>query len=277
MHQTELMYLAGVVSRELSAPPSFVLLAGHPVRWRLMGELARSDRRVRELVQLLDQPQNLVSYHLGKLRTAGLVAARRSTFDARDAYYHLDLDACGDGLSAAGLALHPGLRLAPVPATAPEGPCRVLFLCTGNSARSPVAEALLRRRADQIEVASAGSRPKALHPNTVRVLQEYGIEIAGRTPRHLNMFERQSFDFVITLCDRVREVCPEFPGPAERVHWSIPDPAAAGGTDEDTYRAFQRMAAEIQTRIGFLAAALGQTAAHAGSAGVMTSPERMVT
>jgi protein-tyrosine-phosphatase/DNA-binding transcriptional ArsR family regulator len=277
MHQIELMYLAGVTSRELSAPPSFVALAGHPVRWRLMGELARSDRRVRELVQLLDQPQNLVSYHLGKLRTAGLVGARRSAFDARDAYYHLDLGACGDGLSAAGLALHPGLRLAPVPGTVPEGPCRVLFLCTGNSARSPVAEALLRQRADQIEVASAGSRPKALHPNTVRVLQEYGIEIAGRTPRHLSVFERQTFDFVITLCDRVREVCPEFPGRAERVHWSIPDPAAAGGTEEDTFRAFQRMAAEIQTRIGFLAAALGQTAEHGGSAGVMTIPEQMVT
>jgi ArsR family transcriptional regulator, arsenate/arsenite/antimonite-responsive transcriptional repressor / arsenate reductase (thioredoxin) len=277
MHQIELMYLAGVASRELSAPPSFVRLAGHPVRWRLMSELARSDRRVRELVQLLDQRQNLVSYHLGKLRTAGLVGARRSTFDARDAYYHLDLGMCGNGLSAAGLALHPGLRLAPVPATAPDRPCRVLFLCTGNSARSPVAEALLRQRSDQIEVTSAGSRPKALHANTVRVLQEYRIEIAGRTPRHLSMFERQTFDFVITLCDRVREVCPEFPGPAERVHWSIPDPAASGGTDDDTYQAFQRMAAELQIRIGFLVAALGQTAAHGGSAGVMTGPERMVT
>lgn len=260
MHQIELMYLAGVASRELAAPPSFVRLAGHPVRWRLMGELARSDRRVRELVRLLDQPQNLVSYHLGRLRTAGLAGARRSTFDGRDAYYHLDLDACGDGLSAAGFALHPGLRLAPVRPVAPGGPCRVLFLCTGNSARSPVAEALLRQRSDQIEVASAGSRPKALHPHTIRVLQEYGIEIAGRTPRQLSEFENQAFDVVITLCDRVREVCPEFPGPAERVHWSIPDPAAAGGTDEDNYQAFRRMAAEIQTRTGFLIAALGQTA-----------------
>jgi DNA-binding transcriptional ArsR family regulator len=94
------MYLAGVASLVLSAPPSFVQLAGHPVRWRLMGELARSDRRVRELARLLDQPQNLVSYHLGRLRTAGLVGARRSTFDARDAYYHLDLANCADSLLA---------------------------------------------------------------------------------------------------------------------------------------------------------------------------------
>lgn len=246
------MYLARVESLVFSAPPSFVRLAGHPVRWRLMGELARSDRRVRELVRLLGQPQNLVSYHLGKLRAASLVGARRSSFDARDAYYHLDLANCADALAAAGMALHPGLRLAPVPAVAPERPCRLLFLCTGNSARSPVAEALLRQRAGQVEVASAGSRPKPLHPNAVRVLREYGIELAGRLPRHLSVFEHQPFDYVVTLCDRVREVCPEFPGPAEQMHWSVPDPAAAGGTDQDTYPAFQAMAAELQTRIGFL-------------------------
>src|SRR5215470_20008066 len=133
IHQTGLMYIAAVVLA-FAAPPSFVRLAGHPVRWRLMGELARSDRRVRELVRLLDQPQNLVSYHLGRLRTAGLVGARHSTFDARDAYYHLDLVNCADSLAAAGLALHPGLRLAPAPAAAPPGRCRVLFVCTGNSA-----------------------------------------------------------------------------------------------------------------------------------------------
>ena len=230
-------------------------VAGHPLRWRLLGELARSDRRVRELVGLVDQPQNLISYHLGRLRAAGLVGARRSTFDARDAYYHLDLAGCSDALAATGLALHPGLRLAPAPAAAPPRPCRVLFLCTGNSARSPVAEALLHQRADRVEVASAGSRPKPLQANAVRVLREYGIDLAGRPPRPLSDFEHQRFDYVITLCDRVREVCPEFPGPAERVHWSIPDPAA-GGTDEDTYPAFQRMAAELHTRIGFLLAAI---------------------
>jgi ArsR family transcriptional regulator, arsenate/arsenite/antimonite-responsive transcriptional repressor / arsenate reductase (thioredoxin) len=245
-----------MASWTLSDPPSFARLAGHPLRWRLLGELARSDRRVRELVSLVGQPQNLVSYHLGRLRRAGLVGARRSTFDARDAYYHLDLVNCADGLAAAGLALHPGLRLAPVPATAPVRHCRVLFLCTGNSARSPVAEALLRQRADQIEVASAGSRPKPLHPNTVRVLREHGIELAGRLPQPLSAVERQRFDYVITLCDRVREVCPEFPGRAEQVHWSIPDPAASGGTDQDTYPAFRRMAAELGTRIGFLLGAI---------------------
>jgi protein-tyrosine-phosphatase/DNA-binding transcriptional ArsR family regulator len=246
-----------VATWSLSAPPSFVRLAGHPLRWRLLGELARSDRRVRELVSLVGQPQNLVSYHLGRLRAGQLVAARRSTFDGRDAYYHLDLANCGNALAAAGLALHPGLRLAPVPAAAPVRRCRVLFLCTGNSARSPVAEALLRQRADQVEVASAGSHPKPLHPNTVRLLRNYGIELAGRAPRHLGALERQRFDYVITLCDRVREVCPEFPGRAEQLHWSIPDPAVPGGAGRDTYPAFERMAAELEARIGFLLAAIG--------------------
>ena len=238
------------------APPPFVQLAGHPLRWRLLGELARSDRRVRELVALVSEPQNLVSYHLRKLREAGLVGARRSTFDARDAYYHLDLASCAGALAAAGPALHPGLRLAPAPAVAPARGCRVLFLCTGNSARSPVAEALLRQQSEQAVVASAGSHPKPLHPDTVRVLRGYGIELAGREPQHLSALDGQSFDFVITLCDRVREVCPEFPGPAQQLHWSIQDPAAAGTSGQDTYPAFEHMAAELHTRIGFLLAAL---------------------
>src|SRR5215469_7013847 len=109
------MYVGPVVAWSMSAPPSFVRLAGHPVRWRLMSELARSDRRVRELVSLLEQPQNLISYHLGRLREGGLAGGRRSSFDARDTYYHLDLANCADALAAAGLALHPGLRLAPMP------------------------------------------------------------------------------------------------------------------------------------------------------------------
>lgn len=247
----------------MPAPPAFVRLAGNPVRWQLMSELARSDRRVRELVRLLGQPQNLVSYHLGRLRSAGLVAARRSSFDGRDSYYRLDLAGCTDALAGTGLALHPGLRLAPVAAAAPGRRCRVLFLCTGNSARSPVAEALLRQRAaGQVEVVSAGSRPKPLHANSVRVLREHGIEVAGRPPRRLSDFEGQRFDFVITLCDRVREVCPEFPGPAEQLHWSIPDPAASAGAGQDSYPAFQRMAAELETRIGFLLAVLGASPAR---------------
>src|SRR5689334_5545697 len=90
--------------------PVFLRAAGHPVRWRLLGELARSDRQVHELMVLLDQPQSLVSYHLGLLRKADLVRTRRSAADGRDVYYRLDLTRCGQLLAAVGGALHPGLR-----------------------------------------------------------------------------------------------------------------------------------------------------------------------
>ena len=100
-------------------PPVFLGLAGHPVRWRLLGELARSDRQVHELTALVGQPQNLVSYHLGRLRQANLVTARRSTADGRDTYYSLDLALCGRLLAAAGGALHPALLLAPPAVSVP--------------------------------------------------------------------------------------------------------------------------------------------------------------
>src|ERR687888_2645114 len=94
-----------------ASPPPFLRLAGHPLRWQLLRELARSDRQVRELTALLGQPQSLVSYHLGRLLEGGLVRTRRSVADRRDAYYSLDLGRCGELLVATGAALHPGLRL----------------------------------------------------------------------------------------------------------------------------------------------------------------------
>jgi ArsR family transcriptional regulator, arsenate/arsenite/antimonite-responsive transcriptional repressor / arsenate reductase (thioredoxin) len=233
--------------------PAFLRLAADPLRWRLLSELAHSDRRVRELCDLVQSPQNLVSYHLGKLRGAGLVVRRRSTADGRDSYYALDLARCGEELSASGAALHPGLRLAAQPRA--WGHARLLFLCTGNSARSQIAEALVEQLTHgAVEARSAGSRPKPLHPNAVRVLRERGIDIAGRRTKHLGEFAGERFDHVITLCDRVREVCPEFPGHPDLIHWSIPDPARAGTTDEETYPAFQRTADELALRIPFLLA-----------------------
>ncbi|HEX2180127.1 MAG TPA: ArsR family transcriptional regulator [Actinomycetota bacterium] len=245
-------------------PPAFLQLAGHPLRWRLLSDLARSDRTVHELTGLVGEPQNLVSYHLGKLRDAGLVSARRSSADRRDAYYTVALARFGEMLAAAGKALHPGLHLTPEPqTTATPGvvAARVLFLCTGNSARSQMAEALARvRSGGLVEAYSAGSHPKPLHPNAVRVMRdEHGIDLADHRPKHLSAFVEHRFDRVISLCDRVREVCPEFPGRPETAHWSIADPAAgqADGDDEASYPAFQRTADELETRIRFLLAALG--------------------
>jgi ArsR family transcriptional regulator, arsenate/arsenite/antimonite-responsive transcriptional repressor / arsenate reductase (thioredoxin) len=241
--------------RRDAVPPPFLQLAGHPLRWLLLSELARSDRRVRELKALLGPPQNLVSYHLARLRAAGLVAVRRSSADRRDVYYSIDLTRCGELLAATGPALHPGLRLIPPPRREIRSPARVLFLCTGNSARSQMAQAILEQMAGgTVTAASAGSHPRPLHPNAIRVMSEDGIDISGRQARHLSVFAGQRFDYVISLCDRLREVCPEFPGSGEVIHWSVPDPGAGGGGDASTYPAFRAVAADLRSRIGFLLA-----------------------
>ncbi len=245
------------------APPAFLQLAGHPLRWQLLGELARSDLMVHELTDRVGQQQNLVSYHLAKLRDGRLVSARRSSADGRDTYYTVDVSRFGDLLTATGAALHPGLRLVPPPPVtyrAREPKARVLFLCTGNSARSQMAEALVERfSGGSVAAASAGSNPKPLHPNAVRVMRKHGIDISGNRTKHLDEFLSERFDRVITLCDRVREVCPEFPRHPELVHWSMPDPAAEGANNRESYPAFERTAGELETRIGFLIPQLAES------------------
>src|SRR5258706_225914 len=142
--------MANVCAQEVDsgvALPEFLQLVGHPLRWRLLGELAQSDRMVHELTGLVGQPQNLVSYHLGKLRDACLVSARRSSADRRDAYYTVDLTRFGDLLSATGGAPHPRLPLIPQPSgSAPTGAGRGLFFFAGTRRRFRVAAAKLNTR-----------------------------------------------------------------------------------------------------------------------------------
>ncbi len=175
---------------ETGGPPPFARLIGHPVRWRLLAELVQSDRAVRELMRLLDASQSLVSYHLRRLRDGGLVSVRRSAADGRDSYYAIDLVQCRTQLQAAGGALHPSLWLVPAghePTRRPAGPVSVLFLCTGNSARSQIAEALLTHRSGgSVVCASAGSHPKSLHPDAVRVMRERGVDISANRTKHWN-------------------------------------------------------------------------------------------
>jgi protein-tyrosine-phosphatase/DNA-binding transcriptional ArsR family regulator len=239
----------------------FLELVADPQRWQLLVQLGRSDRRVSELAELTGRAQNLVSYHLGELRSAGLVAPRRSSADGRDTYYRLDAARCRALFNAAAATLHPAL--APIGAASTGSPRRrsqrVLFLCTGNSARSQIAEALLQHRGGHaIHARSAGSHPKPLHPNAVRVMAERGIDISGRRTKHLDRFARTRFDRVITLCDKVKEICPEFPGAPVTAHWSMADPAAVADDDEATYPVFARTAEEIDSRVELLVAQLAQ-------------------
>ena len=254
-------------------PPPFVRLAADPIRGRLLTELACGDRRVRELVELLGESQNLISYHLAKLRTASLVGARRSSFDGRDTYYHLNLARCARSLAATGTALHPSLDpdAGSAPEHHPRQTRRIVFLDTHNSVRSPMAEALLRHRAAQetapVDVASAGSDPAPPHPAAVRVMREsYGLDIAGHQPQPLDAVTGQRFDMVISLCDRVREALPTFPGHHELIHWSIPDPALPVGGDsagdEADHPAVRRVAAELDERIGLLLPTLDHVMPH---------------
>src|SRR5262245_48049439 len=242
-------------------PAEFLQVVAHPLRWQLLDELARSDRAVHELTGLVGEAQNLVSYHLGKLRDAGLVRVRRSSADGRDAYYTADLTRIRESLTATAGALHPGLVRRPSSSGSDESPtggARVLFLCTGNSARSQMAEAIaVQRSGGVVHASSAGSHPKPLHANAVRVMREdHGIDLSGRESKHLSVFADQRFDWVITLCDKVREVCPEFPGHPDTIHWSMADPAARYADDAASYPAFQQTASELETRIEFLLAVL---------------------
>jgi arsenate reductase len=135
-------------------------------------------------------------------------------------------------------------------ARAPLTP-RILVLCTGNSCRSQIAEAWFRRLgADRVDVFSAGSRPAGrVDPRAVRVMAEAGVDIAGQRSKSVAEFLGEPFDYVITVCDDAAEVCPVFPGPARRIHWSLPDPAKGPGDEATQLGAFRQVRDELHERI----------------------------
>jgi len=127
---------------------------------------------------------------------------------------------------------------------------RVLFLCTGNSARSIMAEALLKSiGGDEFEVFSAGTHPSRVNPLTLEVLQLALIDPAGASSKPVSRFEGQEFDCVITLCDSAAEECPVFPGRTQRLHWSFPDPAAVQGSAAEKLIAFQKTLDGMRARV----------------------------
>ena len=127
---------------------------------------------------------------------------------------------------------------------------RVLILCTGNSARSQMAEGLLRDLAgDRFEVFSAGTKPGRVRPEAIAAMRELGIDISGHRSKSVDEFAQQPFDYVITVCDNARESCPVYPASVQRIHWSFEDPAAVTGSEEERMKAFREIRDQIRARL----------------------------
>ena len=127
---------------------------------------------------------------------------------------------------------------------------KVLFLCTGNSCRSQIAEGYLNHYArNRFKVTSAGLEPSVVHPRAIYVMKEDGVDISEHTSDDVNQHIGQNFDYIITVCDNAKERCPFFPGQAERIHWSFEDPAAAEGTEEEILAVFRKVRNQIKNKI----------------------------
>lgn len=240
----------------LSRPPDVVRMLADEVRWQLVRSLARSDRRVRELVQIVGAPYNLVSYHLKQLKAHHIVNEHRSSRDGRDVYYSLDIDALRQSYAFSADSIHPAIQLSQHTDGLADGSrskrARVLILCTHNSARSQMAEAILRSISNNsVDVFSAGSAPSRVNADAIAAMKRMHIDISGQHSKSMDEYLGQHFDYVITVCDSVREVCPIFPGAPERIHWSFPDPSEVEDSEERA-RAFGQTAMGLTTRLRHL-------------------------
>lgn len=234
------------------APPLFALLA-HALRWQLVSALADSDFNVQELQAAVRSSQNLVSYHLRLLRDGGLVRETQSIADGRQTYYSLDLPRLQTALFSLGDSLHPALAPASEPAAAPSWRLRVLFLCTHNSARSQMAEGLMRAHGGEwVEVFSAGTQLSRVHPLAIAAMHQLKIDIRGHSSKLVDQYLAETFDYVITVCDRAKESCPIFPGAPKQIHWSFPDPSAVEGSHTQKLQAFSQTALGLSQRIKHL-------------------------
>lgn len=219
-------------------------LMADDTRWRLINELRLSDRQVGELVTRLNLPQNLVSYHLGILRQAGLVQVHRSDADARANYYGIDYSALRAGYRQVGS----GLQIEPE-RPAPALPAlMVVFLCTGNSARSQIAEGWMRHLSGgRVAVRSAGVRPQSVHPMAVQVMAEAGVDIGYQQSKDIDTLAGTTPDVVVTVCDLAREACADCISAKTRLHWSVADPARVRG--EQQLNAFRMARDDLRLRI----------------------------
>jgi ArsR family transcriptional regulator, arsenate/arsenite/antimonite-responsive transcriptional repressor / arsenate reductase (thioredoxin) len=255
----------------MASSPEVLSVLAHDLRWTIVRLLVPGDLRTSELVSGTGQAPSLVSYHLARLRDAGLVSARRSTADGRDSYHVLDLDALGRAVAGMAARIHPALigpgprpaaadRAAsrpadhaadpPRPGGGSPAPVPVLFICSGNSARSPMAAGWLNHLgAGRVTARSAGVTPRPLQPLAVGAMAEHGVDISGHQAARVDALAGHRFTRVITLCDRARENCGELPAAPAAAHWSVPDPARAHPPDLDAFRAVAR---ELHTRVRYL-------------------------
>ena len=175
-----------------------------------------------------------------------LIADQRASIERQRA----DLDRVDAQLTDLELTIAAAGRARRSQEKAMTAPIRVLFVCTGNSARSQIAEALLRDFGGaDFEVNSAGTEPHGVNPYTIRVLDEIGIDWSAARSKSVTEFIGRPFDYVITVCDRARQTCPVFPGDHNSMHWGLDDPAEVEGSDEQKLEAFRRTRTEVATRL----------------------------
>ncbi|GAB4195106.1 MAG: metalloregulator ArsR/SmtB family transcription factor [Roseiflexaceae bacterium] len=227
-------------------------LLSDETRWVILTALRTSDRPVSELAERLKLPANLISYHLGLLRQAGLVEAHRSEADARSLYYGLNLPVLERVYQQIGAQLH---LPSPAPVPAPMPP--VVFLCTENSARSQIAEGWLRQLSGgQVPARSAGVAPGELHPLAVQVMAEVGVDIGYQYAKGVEQLHRAAPGLVVTVCDRAREACPADLTAPIQLHWSIPDPARVARAGDQQLAAFRNVRDILRARVAGLLAML---------------------
>jgi arsenate reductase len=237
-----------------------------PNRLRILDLLSQAESCNAELKEKLGLPPNLLSYHLGVLREAGLVQSRPDSIDARWIYYRVDARVLRRWRSWFGEFLRRP-RLHPRPALCgpegqgvvrkfpkfhregPESKRSVLFLCSGNSCRSQMAEAIVNTRLGEEWVAvSAGTEPAELvHPKAVKALAEIGIDWAGHASKHADLFRVVPFDVVITLCDNARANQPDWV--KQSIHLGFPDPAQARGAEDEIEVIFRKVRDEVADQI----------------------------
>lgn len=250
-------------------------LLADETRWRLLHELRLSDYQVGELVERLGLSQNLVSYHLGLLRQAGFVQVHRSDADGRALYYRLKLDALHGGFRQVAASLH-----GPDVVSHDEVPALpVVFLCSGNSARSQMAEGWLRHLSGgRVPVQSAGVNPRPIQPLVVQVMQEVQIDVSQQHAKgldHLKPFEPPPL--VITVCDAAREhIHSQTLHARASLHWSVPMPARMQLTGGSELMVFRALRDELRERVEGLLSLLPTLAAQmppARSASYAPEPE----